>query len=500
MKYVYRLIVLLCTFIVVACDTAGNNNATLVVTSATDVNLGMYGDDITITYKISGDSEAIAKVDISASWLSIVEHSSSDNLILHVEDNTTGGTRMAAVTLSYGVSCSSVVVTQSASPLTPSIEIVSDSDITIERAGTMLEIAYTLENSNPQDLIYVKTDADWIYSIDTATDGIVRIGVATNLSDESRTTSFTIGYGSAEAEVALEQLGAGDFNFNAPILVGEYLGDSYTSGIGNYWFFLTDRGFTADGSSLPNTTYYRIDAYAPSYTDSTYMAPIPDGTYTFDAQNSYNEWTFTAEHSGFWVTDVNARRGDIAGIERGTLVVKDGVITLNVVINGQTHNVSYSGKIELENNPDEIIYYSTLRDDYKADLSDHELIYACYGDFYEYGYYNWMFKLQPKNGIGDCFQFDIITGYKDAESGFIGDYHSSDYLAQWSFIPGWTNQIEMLCSWYFTSDQSQLAPLRGGDMSVIDNGDGSVTVTIDVTDDRRNRITGSWTGVPQAEK
>jgi hypothetical protein len=111
-----------------------------------------------------------------------------------------------------------------------------------------------------------------------------------------------------------------------------------------------------------------------------------------------------------------------------------------------------------------------------------------------------MFKLQPKNGIGDCFQFDIITGYKDAESGFIGDYHSSDYLAQWSFIPGWTNQIEMLCSWYFTSDQSQLAPLRGGDMSVIDNGDGSVTVTIDVTDDRRNRITGSWTGVPQAEK
>ena len=82
MKYVYRLIVLLCTFIVVACDTAGNNNATLVVTSATDVNLGMYGDNITITYKISGDSEAIAKVDISASWLSIVEHNSSDNLFL----------------------------------------------------------------------------------------------------------------------------------------------------------------------------------------------------------------------------------------------------------------------------------------------------------------------------------------------------------------------------------------------------------------------------------
>ena len=38
---------------------------------------------------------------------------------------------------------------------------------------------------------------------------------------------------------------------------------------------------------------------------------------------------------------------------------------------------------------------------------------------------------------------------------------------------------------------------RGGNVSVVDNGDGTMTVEIDVTDDRRNRITGTWTGVPE---
>jgi hypothetical protein len=35
-------------------------------------------------------------------------------------------------------------------------------------------------------------------------------------------------------------------------------------------------------------------------------------------------------------------------------------------------------------------------------------------------------------------------------------------------------------------------------MSIKDNGDGTVTVDIDVKDDLRNRITGTWTGTPQA--
>ena len=59
---------------------------------------------------------------------------------------------------------------------------------------------------------------------------------------------------------------------------------------------------------------------------------------------------------------------------------------------------------------------------------------------------------------------------------------------------------QLLCSWYFTVDQNELAPFRKGNMSVKDNGDGTVTVEIEGYDDLRNKITGTWTGVPQEYK
>jgi hypothetical protein len=39
-----------------------------------------------------------------------------------------------------------------------------------------------------------------------------------------------------------------------------------------------------------------------------------------------------------------------------------------------------------------------------------------------------------------------------------------------------------------------MAPFVDGTMSVVDNGDGTVTVEFDVYDDCDNNITGSWTG------
>ena len=45
-----------------------------------------------------------------------------------------------------------------------------------------------------------------------------------------------------------------------------------------------------------------------------------------------------------------------------------------------------------------------------------------------------------------------------------------------------------------------MAPFRSGNVNVKDNGDGTVTVDIDVKDDLRNRITGTWTGTPIAYK
>lgn len=497
MKRLFILFALCLGVLSVACESDNGGSATkLVVDSATEVTLGMYDTQFVVEYHVDGGS-AQADVNVTASWLRVAKH--EDGVVtVNVEVNETGGDRMAAVILSSGSSTQSVVVSQSGEP-TLAVITIEEEICEIERSGRVVEIAYTLENTNPVDYVYVKTSAKWIYSIDTTTtEGVIALGVATNTTDEARETTVTIGYGNSTASCTLRQSGSGDFEFEAPMLTGDYLGDALTPGSDNYYMFLTDRGFDEEGVAYPNATYYRIDAYAPAHGSTAAYVPIPEGTYTFDAEDSLEPWTFTTEYSGFWVTDEEGKRGPIAKFESGTMLVEAMRITLDVVIDGEQHHVVYNGVPELVDNQGEVTVYSTLDGDYEADLSNHTFIYECYGDYYDFGYTNWMFLLLPNDDEGDCFQLDFITGYADVEDGFYGSYTASDYLAQWSFIPGWTNMQQLLCSWYFTVDQSEVAPFRSGNMSITDNGDGTITVNIDVYDDLRNNITGTWTGVPQA--
>lgn len=500
MKRFFLFIAVVFSALCVSCEQTNDSDYIVVITSETEIKLGKYGEDITISYDIKGIVDVEANVSLSDdSWLRIKEHKSG-SLTLTVAENETGGSRMAAVKLSYNTSSANVIINQSAEAKTPVIESLSGNELELERMGKKVNIEYSLKNTNPDDYIYAKTSADWIYSINTMTNGIVELGVATNTTKAMRETTVTVGYGSASFDIVIKQRGDGDINFQATMISGEYLGDALTPGAGNYWFILSDRGFDQDGKALPNATYYRIDAYGLPYTGYESMVPIANGTYTFDKDNTYAVGTFTAEYSGYWVTNQNGKRdGDITTFDSGTIVVENGKITLDVVIDGEAHHVVYVGDTTLSDSQGEVTIYTTLEDDYKADLSDHYMVYECYGDYYECGYTNWMILIKPNNNTtGDCFQFDFITDKRTVEEGFCGDYKSSDFIATNAFFPGWTDGYNLLCSWFFTAEQSEFAPFRGGNMSIHDNGDGTVTVDIDVQDDLRNRITGTWTGTPQA--
>lgn len=484
---------LLISLLVVSCEVEHiRPTQAISITSSTSVEVGRYAGEFVVSYT----ADSTPEISLSSEWLRVKSNDSGKATILY-DTNDTGGIRQAAVVFSHNASKATVVVTQSNENLTPTISLIDESVIELDRCGQLVEIGYTIQNTNPEDYVYAKTSAEWIYSIDCKMDSNkIELGVATNTTGKERKTVVSIGYGSATVDVNISQAGDGEINFNAQTLWGYYYGDAASSGAGNYWFVLSDRGFNADGSSLANATYYRIDAYGPIAT--TYGAiPIPDGTYTYDPNNSYSEWTFTAEYSGYWVTDVNARRDKIIAFEDATLIVDGNKITLQATINGEQHNVSYEGETILQDCQGEVTFLSTLQGDYEADLSNHYMVYECYGDFYDYGAYNWMFVIRPYDNSGDCFQLDIITGHNDKESGFAGDYISSDVLKRWSFIPGWTDQYNLQCSWFHTADLSLIAPFRGGEVSVRDNGDGTMSVDIDVTDDRRNRITGSWTGTAE---
>ena len=478
-----------------SCEKEGGfKNGEIVILSETNLEIGLYAGEFTIDYDIKGITDVDATITLTSDWLRVKENKGGKATIQY-EENTSGGTRQAAVMLSYEGSRATIVVTQSSEATAPILTLVGEETIELDRAGQKVVISYKLENTNPVDYVYAKTSADWVYSIECKS-GKVNLGIATNMSGKDRETQVTVGYGTASFDVLVKQSGSGDINFKAPTLWGDYYGDALTPGAGNYWFFLTDRSFDTEGKSYANATYYRIDAYGPLATGSGIVA-IPDGTYTYDPNDTYAEWTFTAEWSGFWVTDANANRDEISKFEEATLVVEGNKITLTAKINGENHNVVFEGENALLDSRGNVTVLTTLDGDYEADLSDHYMIYECYGDYYDYGAFNWMFVIMPNSGSGDCFQLDIITGHNDRESGFAGDYVASDVLRQWSFIPGWTDQTNLLCSWFFTADNSELAPFRGGNVSVVDNGDGTMTVNIDVTDDRRNRITGSWTGTPE---
>ena len=496
MRRILLFAAIISSLVFASCE-GGENNGTeaIKITSPTNVEIGRYEGDFVITYDILGIEDAEATIALTSDWLRVARHQPGA-IKMQYEENTSGGSRQAAVMLSYNGATASVVVTQSSEATTPIITLTSEQNVEIDRAGQKVVISYTLENTNSVDYVYAKTSAPWIYSIECK-GGKVNLGVATNMSGKERETDVTVGYGPSSFTVKVKQSGSGDINFNAPTLWGDYYGDALTPGAGNYWFFLTDRSFDTEGKSYPNATYYRIDAYGPLATGSGIVA-IPDGTYTYDPNNTYAQWTFTAEWSGFWVTDADARRDEIMKFEEGsTIVVEGNKITLTAKVNGEQHNVVFEGENALLDSRSNVTVLTTLDGDYEADLSDHYMIYECYGDYYDYGAFNWMFIIMPNSGKGDCMQLDIITGHNDKESGFAGDYVASDVLKQWSFIPGWTDQTNLLCSWFFTADNSELAPFRGGNVSVVDNGDGTMTVDIDVTDDRRNRITGTWTGVPE---
>ena len=482
-----------------ACDKSNGGDAKVVITSEGEIKVGKYATDVTIHYDIVGVEDAVAEVVLSEEeWLRVKQHESGA-LVITVAENDTDGSRMAAVTLAYGASKATAIISQSSEALAPVITSLSGEEIALERMGKRVEIGYALENENPTDYIYVKTNADWIYSIDTNKAGVVTLGVGTNTTKAMRETEVTVGYGTASFKILLKQRGDGDIRFSAPMLSGEYLGDAYTPGVGNYWFILSDRGFKEDGAARQSATYYRIDAYGAVYNGNADMVPIAPGTYTFDSENTYAEGTFTAEYSGHWVTNADGKReGAIKTFESGTMVVESGKITLDVVIEGETHHVEYIGNTTLPDNASTVTVYSTLNGDYEADLSDHYLVYECYGDYYECGFTNWMIVITPNNGTsGDCFQFDFITDKAAKAEGFCGNYVSSDFIATNSFIPGWTDGVNLLCSWYFNAEQTEFAPFRGGEMSIKDNGDGTITVDINVKDDLRNTITGTWTGVPQ---
>lgn len=498
-----RIVFLLSIFLmcaVAACEDSSMGSGKVIITSGNELNISMNGGRATITYTTKGDvSPDDIDVTITEEWLKIADAKHLGEVVVSAEANETGGTRMAAVSIAVGSQVTTVIVNQSGTPDLSTITPTSATEVELERVGQPVVVTYELNNKNDDGYTYAKYDAEWIYAVNTNVEGEVTLYVATNTSDESRTADVKIGYGGASFDVVITQAGEGDYNFSATSFVGDYYGDFYTPGAGNYFLKFSDRGFTSEGSTMPFGTYYRIDAYGPVFTEEEGVITIPEGEYTYDPELTYTTWTFVADYTDFFVNDKNGEH-EKQMIESGKMVVMSNSITLDLIINGENHHVVYNGSIEVADLRGDVNILTTLDEDYTLDLSHHSMIYACQGDWYDFGYMNWVFQIMPDDGDGDCLQIDIITEYSDEESGFAGTYTASEVRATNAFMLGWVYGGYMECSWFYTSSQDEMAPFRDGVVTVKHNDDGTYTVDVDVADDLRNRITGTWTGVGTAQE
>ena len=233
----------------------------------------------------------------------------------------------------------------------PVLSRTSDATLFFTHEGGEGVITYTLENAVEGTSLSVTCDAQWVTNL-TAGE-TVTFEVAANTTEAVRETKVVVAYGKASFEVAVKQEGKPNeapepvegVEREAEMLVGEYYANEYTDSF-NFYFCLTNYGLSEDGYPYAGGFYYFLDLYAVEPTvDAEGYVTIPAGTYTFELNPSYAEWTIANNEYSMYMAVNEAADGytGYGGYDSATLVVTASGMTLTAVVNGQTHTVTYAG-------------------------------------------------------------------------------------------------------------------------------------------------------------
>lgn len=391
----------------------------------------------------------------------------------------------------------------------PVLEAVDES-ITVPFLGGACTINYTL--SNPADGAIIEADSDdsWIGNFTYPQEGTVGFNVEENLSYEERSGSvlltYTISGGNViEERVYVVQLAnTYDYMVEAASVTGQYYGDMYDegSGIMNYYIVMSDLPAESAGSASPGSTYYIFDIFTSKTPEDMDQIALPEGVYVL---GDGSDGTFASGNSKwFMMDDTGDGYAENAFFEEGTLTVtkEDRVYFYEADLtdkNGKKHRVTYSGTLNLT---DYSPVKSTLTSDYEADMEGAICDGEYYGDYFGTGTANWtIYIYQPGSLTGDYIKLELLTdpGFTP-QAGFpTGTYTDSRDYSMNTYISGYSSYAYTIGSWLFVDGFSGGAPLTDGEIEIVENGDGTYTISIDCMDnlDPANRITASWTGVPE---
>ena len=406
---------------------------------------------------------------------------------------------------------------------------VTDTILEAGAKGETVTVSYNLVA--PVDGEVVKTAIvsgdEMLGNITQPAVGIIRIEVKANSGDK-REAIVEISYINETTSVIIEQA-AGNGNtggnggnndgdevtFKALCLDGYYYGQKYGEGADRYAFFLSDQGLNNAGQAYTNGTYYYIDAFAPVTGSTT----IPNGMYMFDSKNSGAPNTINSENSQLILTGDSVEDTVIKYLDNATMMVSDNKIVLEVVIDGQTHKVTYNGGLELEDatednggggndNPvggQDKEAKTTLTSDHNVVFEgEHRVKWVYEGDYWQTGYSNYTIMMMNKyNGYvyGDTLQLDIITDNTSKDGDFYGTYECSYTAGKGVMMAGFTNDYAMAVgTWLFDyvnggGAYNGYAMIIEGSLTISDAGNGNSTIVLDAYDCLGNNITCNWTGV-----
>ena len=297
-----------------------------------------------------------------------------------------------------------------------------------------------------------------------------------------------------------------DKEFVAEQAMAYYRGDYYNPGVtDNFCLMFSDIGWDEEYFELPNGAYYIFDIYTDIIDGEL---ALPYGTYTIDLNSTMAPFTIDTAYSIYYLLDEEA--WDYVEEEYfadGTITISAEGITAELLTeSGAVHTITYEGIVdniidysEDSEGGDDI--YSTLWEDYRCNLDGCYMSYEYYGDWYEVGYDNWMVYIWPESNYGDALQLELISNTCGALE-ISGEYTIANTLDSFTAYPGWANGTYMEGSWYFNGDLEigyieTYAPLKSGNLTISNNGDGTFNLELDAYDDAYNNITATWTGIDQ---
>ena len=399
---------------------------------------------------------------------------------------------------------------------------VTDTVLEAGANGETVTVSYNLVS--PVDGEVVKTKVvsgeDMLGNITQPATGVIRIEVKAN-SGAKREAIIEVSYINETTSVIIEQAAGNGGNnsgeevkFTALCLDGYYYGQKYGEGADRYAFFLSDQGLNNAGQAYTNGTYYYIDAFAPVTGSTT----LPNGIYHFDSKNTGAPNTINSENSQLILTGESVEDTQIKYLENATMMVSDNKIVLEVVIDGTTHKVTYTGGLELEDateengggNDDPVggqdkEAKTTLTSDHNVVFEgEHRVKWVYEGDYWQTGYSNYTIMMMNKyNGYvyGDTLQLDIITDNTSKDGDFYGTYKCSYTAGKGVMMAGFTNDYAMAVgTWLFDyvnggGAYNGYAMIIDGSLTISDAGNGNSTIVLDAHDCLGNNITCNWTGV-----